>query len=69
MTVDEITCHIREIPDCPEPGVVFKDITPLLRNPDAFRRVVELLSDRIMQHSPEAVVARESRGFIFGSAL
>ena len=69
MTVDEITCHIREIRDFPEPGVVFKDITPLLRNPGAFRRAVEMLSDRVAQHSPEAVVAIESRGFIFGSAL
>ncbi|MEE9254074.1 MAG: adenine phosphoribosyltransferase [Pseudomonadales bacterium] len=69
MTVDEITCHIREVADFPEPGMVFKDITPLLRNPKAFRRVVETLSDRVARYSPEAVVAIESRGFIFGSAL
>ncbi|MEJ2130648.1 MAG: adenine phosphoribosyltransferase [Gammaproteobacteria bacterium] len=69
MTVEEITGHIREIRDFPEPGVVFKDITPLLRNPGAFRRVVELLADRVERHSPEGVVAIESRGFIFGSAL
>lgn len=69
MTPDEIICHIREIPDFPQPGVVFKDITPLLRNPAAFRRAVESLSERVERHSPEAVVAIESRGFIFGAAL
>jgi adenine phosphoribosyltransferase len=61
--------YIRDIPDFPKPGIIFKDITPLLRNPKAFRYAIELFVDRYQNQEIECVVAIESRGFIFGGAL
>ncbi len=61
--------YIRDIPDFPEPGILFRDITPLLRNPHAFNYVIDRLVDRFSQHSFDTVVAVESRGFLFGAPL
>ncbi len=61
--------YIRDIPDFPEPGILFRDITPLLRNPQAFNYVIDRLVDRYSQHSFDTVVAVESRGFLFGAPL
>jgi adenine phosphoribosyltransferase len=58
---------IRDVPDFPRRGVVFKDITPLLLDPLGFATCVRLLAERSTR--PEAVVAIESRGFVFGTAL
>ena len=58
---------IRDVPDFPRRGIVFKDITPLLLDPGAFAKCVSLMSERAAR--PEAVVAIESRGFVFGTAL
>jgi adenine phosphoribosyltransferase len=69
MTLEQIKTFIRDIPDFPEPGVVFKDITPLLGNVCAFERTVDLLAERIAAHAPATIIAIESRGFIFGAAL
>jgi len=60
---------VREIPDFPKPGILFYDITTLLGNPDAFRRVMAILEERYSGQRIDAVVAVESRGFIFGGAL
>jgi adenine phosphoribosyltransferase len=60
---------VRDVPDFPKPGIVFKDITPLLARPEAFRDVVALLGERAQRLAPDVVVAIESRGFIFGAAL
>jgi adenine phosphoribosyltransferase len=60
---------IRNIPDFPKPGIIFKDITPLLSNPEAFKKSIESLKKRIEDLEIDQVVAIESRGFIFGSAL
>jgi adenine phosphoribosyltransferase len=60
---------IRDVPDFPQPGVIFRDITPLLRNQAAFHQVVDALSDSLAQESLEAVVAIESRGFLFGAPI
>lgn len=60
---------IRDIPNFPTPGIVFKDITPLLKNPQAFRLSIKELSERVTDHKANRIVAIESRGFIFGSAL
>jgi adenine phosphoribosyltransferase len=67
---DALKALIRDVPDFPKPGILFKDITPMLSNPDAFATVL----DRISAHfsGPRAfdvVVGIESRGFIFGAAL
>jgi len=60
--------YIRDIPDFPKPGIVFKDITPLLANGNAFAAVVSELAC-LVGNDVDAIVGIESRGFIFGAAL
>ncbi|MDN5346612.1 MAG: adenine phosphoribosyltransferase [Clostridia bacterium] len=60
---------IRNIPDFPKKGILFRDITPLLQDGPLFSRVVDVLAEYCRQKEAEAVVAIESRGFIFASAL
>ncbi|HMB08034.1 MAG TPA: adenine phosphoribosyltransferase [Isosphaeraceae bacterium] len=60
---------IRDIPDFPKPGVTFKDITPMLAHPEAFRAVVDRLAEAFAVRSIETVAAAEARGFIFGAPL
>ena len=69
MTEQDLFRLIHEVPDFPEPGVNFKDITPLLANPSALHHVVERFAAVVQRHSVDALVAIESRGFIFGAAL
>jgi len=59
---------IREVPDFPKPGIVFKDITPLLADPEGLRTAVDLLVEPYRAAGVTHVVAVESRGFIFGAA-
>jgi adenine phosphoribosyltransferase len=61
--------HIRDVPDFPKPGIIFKDITPLLGNPAAFRHTVESLVARYRGTGVSKVAGIESRGFIFGAAV
>lgn len=65
----DLKTFIRDIPDFPKPGITFKDITPLLRSKNAFRQVVRLMTDPFRKSKITHVVAIESRGFIFGSAM
>ncbi|HEV8547881.1 MAG TPA: adenine phosphoribosyltransferase [Polyangiaceae bacterium] len=60
---------IREIPDFPQPGVLFKDITPLIADPKAFHIVLDAIAHHFVGERVDAVVGVESRGFIFGGAL
>ncbi|MCK4657965.1 MAG: adenine phosphoribosyltransferase [Phycisphaerae bacterium] len=60
---------IRDVPDFPEPGIVFKDITPLLANPAGLSLAVEYLTQPFRSMSVDVVVGAESRGFIFGTAV
>lgn len=60
---------IRDIPDFPKPGVMFKDITPLLANPTAFQHAIDLLSVRYAGQPFDAVAAAEARGFLFAAPL
>jgi adenine phosphoribosyltransferase len=60
---------IRDIPDFPKPGILFKDITPLLRDPAGFRKAVDLVAHRYDGKRIDVVVGIESRGFIIGAAL
>lgn len=59
--------HIREVPDFPKKGILFKDIMPLLQSPDAFRAAIAALAATVDR--PDAVVGIESRGFLFGAPL
>ena len=67
--MEELNKHIREVPDFPKPGILFKDITPLLQNPEAFRLVIDRFAQRYQGEKIDRIVGIESRGFIFGSAL
>jgi len=60
---------IRDVPDFPKKGIVFKDITPLLNNNKAFKQTVDKLSSHFKNKKIHRVVSKESRGFIFGSAV
>ena len=60
---------IRDVPDFPKKGIIFKDITTLLNNPAAFKKAMDLLIKRLRNEKIDYVVAVESRGFIFGSVL
>jgi adenine phosphoribosyltransferase len=61
--------HIRDIPDFPQPGVVFKDITPLLADVDAFRFTVDALADHFSGHTVDKVLGIEARGFIVAAPV
>ena len=61
--------HIRDVPDFPEAGILFRDITPLLGDAAAFRTALDELSDIARAHAPDAIVGIESRGFLFGGPL
>ncbi|MDP6560785.1 MAG: adenine phosphoribosyltransferase, partial [Candidatus Binatia bacterium] len=62
----DIRQAVRDIPDFPKPGVVFKDITPLLNNGPLFQRTIDLLADRYQSRKPDTILGIESRGFIIG---
>lgn len=61
--------YVRDIPDFPKKGIIFKDITPILKDPAAFRHVIGRLKKEISKTKVDYVAGIESRGFIFGSAL
>lgn len=61
--------RVRAIPDFPKPGILFRDITPLLADPKAFHMVIDALVEQFIGHDIDAIVAIESRGFIFGAPL
>ncbi len=60
---------IRDVPDFPKPGIVFKDITPLLRDGVLFARTIDIFADRYRSEKIDTILGIESRGFIVGAAL
>lgn len=68
MTAD-LRAKIREIPDFPQPGILFYDITTILQDRDAFRQAVDVMASRFKETRIDVVVAMESRGFIFGAPI
>lgn len=68
-TVIELKQHIRSIPNFPKPGIMFRDITTLLRNADVFGHAIDLLAERFSGRGVTAVIAAEARGFIFAAPL
>jgi adenine phosphoribosyltransferase len=69
MSPLEIKSLIVDVPDFPKPGIVFKDITPVLANPAAFDSVIEQLADHATGLRCDGVLAIESRGFVLGAPL
>jgi len=65
----DLHTYIRDVPDWPKPGVVFKDITPLLQSPEALAMAVEQMVNPFRHEHIDVVAGAESRGFIFGTAL
>ena len=68
MNISDLKRLVHDVSDFPKPGVVFKDITPLLANPAGFNHAVDLLVDRLSSSGAQEILAIESRGFIFGAA-
>jgi adenine phosphoribosyltransferase len=67
--MDELKAIIRDIPDFPKPGIVFKDITPVLGNGPVFRRVIDTLRNRYAGKKIDVVAGIEARGFVFAAGL
>jgi adenine phosphoribosyltransferase len=67
--IDSIRKAIRDIPDFPRPGIVFKDITPLLGDGPLFAKTIDVLAERYRDQKIDMVLGIESRGFIVGAAL
>ena len=65
----ELKSYIRDIPDFPEAGILFRDITPLLKDVDAFRHTIDLLEARFKNDHLDVIAAVESRGFLFAAPL
>jgi adenine phosphoribosyltransferase len=69
MRTDQLHDFLRDVPDFPKPGILFKDITPLLRSPEALRSACEGLAEPFRNDRVSVVAGIESRGFIFGSIV
>lgn len=69
MTVDNLRAAVRDIPDFPQPGILFKDITPILQDPALFKYAMQLFADQIANRGVTKVAAVDARGFFFGGVL
>lgn len=65
----DLKALIRDIPDFPKPGIVFRDITTLLRDPEGLRYTIDAMAERCSHLNVDLIVGMESRGFIFGTPL
>ncbi len=65
----DFRAFIRDVPDFPAPGILFRDVTPLLASPDAFAAAVAAMAAPFRREPPDKVLGIEARGFLFGSAL
>ena len=68
-SAEELKRYVRDVPDYPQKGIIFRDITPLLGDKRIFREVVELMSKTWLDNPPDLVAGIEARGFIPGSAM
>ena len=68
-SLEQARALIRDIPDFPQPGILFKDITPVLGDPKALQAVLDALEERLRGRGYDRILAIESRGFVFGAAL
>ena len=67
--IEEIKSTIRDIPDFPKPGIIFKDITPVLAQPDQCNYIINEMAKRLAHENLDAIAGIESRGFLFGMSL
>ncbi|MEO0867710.1 MAG: adenine phosphoribosyltransferase [Cyanobacteria bacterium J06642_11] len=68
-SIADIQALIREIPDFPKPGILFRDITTLLQDADGLKASIDLMAEQVIPFKPDCIVGIESRGFIFGMPL
>jgi adenine phosphoribosyltransferase len=68
-TPEQLKQYVRDVPGFPQPGIIFRDITPLLGRKELFREVVNMMSKRWTDPAPDLVAAIEARGFIPGAAI
>jgi adenine phosphoribosyltransferase len=69
VSAESLAAKIRDVPDFPKPGIVFKDIMPLLADPATLREAIDLLADWARPRQPDVILGAEARGFLFGGAL
>jgi adenine phosphoribosyltransferase len=69
VTALDLRAKIRDVPDFPQPGVVFKDIMPLLADAEALRETIRLLAEWSAERKPDLILGAEARGFILGAAI
>lgn len=69
MTTDELKALVRDVPDFPHEGIVFKDLMPLIGDARAFHATIEHLAEWARPLEPDVILGAEARGFIFGGAL
>lgn len=69
MAVEDLKAKIRDVPDFPEPGIVFKDIMPLLADPACLHEVTDLIADWAEPRKPDVILGAEARGFILGATV
>src|SRR6476619_5853353 len=67
--VDKLRAAVRDVPDFPKKGIVFKDITPILSDPELFRASIDLFLERCRGREVDKIVGIDARGFLFGSAV
>jgi adenine phosphoribosyltransferase len=65
----DLKASVRDVPDFPQPGIVFKDVMPLIADPEALRTSIDQLAEWARPRSPDIILGAEARGFIFGGAL
>ena len=68
-TVEKLRAAVRDVPDFPKKGIVFKDITPVLSDPGLFRASIDLFLERCRGREIDKIVGIDARGFVFGSAV
>lgn len=69
MTLDELAALIRDVPDFPQPGILFRDVTTLIRHGEGFAATITHLARRAKAANADAIAGMEARGFIFGAAV
>jgi adenine phosphoribosyltransferase len=69
MSAEDLRAKIREIPDFPKPGILFYDITTLLKDPGAYREAIDLMIEPYAEDGVDLIVGMESRGFIFSAPM
>jgi adenine phosphoribosyltransferase len=68
-TIEKLRAAVRDVPDFPKPGIIFKDITTILKDANFFRQSVDLFLDECRHHKIDKIVGIDARGFLFGSAV